>query len=151
MNELLVFETEHFTASQAEAYRLPGYLIVESRSDVTRLDEFSPEATRELAKRYVDRGFTAVKFGWEPMGESEAVDIDLVRGAREGVGEVTVACKSEMKCKSRKIGLPVAQLLERFAEAESIDVLVDRQADVPPKHTRQVIRGTVHASCDFIE
>ena len=31
-------------------------------------------------------GYTAVKFGWEPMGQSEAVDIDLVRGAREGAG-----------------------------------------------------------------
>lgn len=46
----------------------------------------TPEATRDLARRYVDRGFTAVKFGWEPMGRDEATDLALVRSAREGLG-----------------------------------------------------------------
>ena len=48
MNEFLVFETEHFTASQASAYRLPGYMIVECKLDVTRLDELAPDAAHEL-------------------------------------------------------------------------------------------------------
>ena len=43
--------------------------------------------TREIGRRWRDAGYTAVKFGWEPMGESEAVDRDLVRGAREGIGD----------------------------------------------------------------
>ena len=43
--------------------------------------------TAEIGKRWIEDGYQAVKFGWEPMGESEAVDIDLVRGAREGVGD----------------------------------------------------------------
>ena len=47
----------------------------------------TPEATRELAQRYVDRGFNAVKFGWDPMGRDEATDIALVREARKGLGE----------------------------------------------------------------
>ncbi|MBI1842795.1 MAG: mandelate racemase/muconate lactonizing enzyme family protein [Verrucomicrobia bacterium] len=42
--------------------------------------------TRDIARRWTDRGYRAVKFGWEPMGRSEALDIELVRGAREGVG-----------------------------------------------------------------
>lgn len=42
--------------------------------------------TAEIGRHWVEAGYTAVKFGWEPMGESEAVDIDLVRGAREGLG-----------------------------------------------------------------
>lgn len=46
--------------------------------------------TRDIGRRWVDAGYRAVKFGWEPMGQSEAVDIDLVRGAREGVGDGTV-------------------------------------------------------------
>jgi L-alanine-DL-glutamate epimerase-like enolase superfamily enzyme len=45
------------------------------------------QETAEIGRRWVDAGYTAVKFGWEPMGTSEAVDIDLVRGARRGVGE----------------------------------------------------------------
>ncbi|MFN9373889.1 MAG: mandelate racemase/muconate lactonizing enzyme family protein [Planctomycetaceae bacterium] len=43
--------------------------------------------TREIGRRWRNAGYTAVKFGWEPMGESEAVDRDLVRGAREGIGD----------------------------------------------------------------
>ena len=39
---------------------------------------------------WVEAGYTAVKFGWEPMGQSEAVDIDLVQGAREGLGDATL-------------------------------------------------------------
>ncbi|MBC8325919.1 MAG: mandelate racemase/muconate lactonizing enzyme family protein [Verrucomicrobia subdivision 3 bacterium] len=43
--------------------------------------------TADIGRRWIEAGYTAVKFGWEPMGESEAVDLDLVRGAREGIGE----------------------------------------------------------------
>ncbi len=42
--------------------------------------------TADIARRWVEAGYTAVKFGWEPMGTSEALDLDLVRGAREGCG-----------------------------------------------------------------
>src|SRR5215211_3046962 len=43
--------------------------------------------TADIASRWVGAGYTAVKFGWEPMGTSEAVDLDLVRGARDGLGD----------------------------------------------------------------
>lgn len=43
--------------------------------------------TADIGARWREAGYTAVKFGWEPMGDSEAVDIDLVRGARSGIGE----------------------------------------------------------------
>jgi L-alanine-DL-glutamate epimerase-like enolase superfamily enzyme len=46
--------------------------------------------TRAIAQRWIERGYRAVKFGWEPMGQSEALDIELVRGAREGVGDATL-------------------------------------------------------------
>jgi len=45
------------------------------------------EETCGIGRRWVDRGFTAVKFGWAPMGESERLDLDLVEGARRGVGD----------------------------------------------------------------
>lgn len=45
------------------------------------------KTTREKAKRWVGQGFTAVKFGWEPMGESEKKDLELAEGARLGVGD----------------------------------------------------------------
>ena len=42
--------------------------------------------TRDIGRRWIQAGYQAVKFGWEPMGQSEALDLELVRGAREGVG-----------------------------------------------------------------
>ena len=42
--------------------------------------------TKDIGQRWTEHGYQAVKFGWEPMGQSEALDIELVRGAREGVG-----------------------------------------------------------------
>jgi L-rhamnonate dehydratase len=47
----------------------------------------TPAATRDRAERFIQRGFTAVKFGWYPMGQDEKTDIALVREARAGVGE----------------------------------------------------------------
>jgi len=46
----------------------------------------TPRATGELARRFRDRGFSAVKFGWDPMGRDEETDIALVREARRGLG-----------------------------------------------------------------
>ena len=47
----------------------------------------TPEKTGELARRYRGQGFTAVKFGWDPMGQDEKTDIALVREARRGLGD----------------------------------------------------------------
>ncbi len=43
--------------------------------------------TRDIARRWSAEGYRAIKFGWEPMGQSLALDLDLVRGAREGIGD----------------------------------------------------------------
>ncbi len=45
----------------------------------------TPAKTGELARRYKDQGFTAVKFGWDPMGQDEKTDIALVREGRKGL------------------------------------------------------------------
>ncbi|MGA3039670.1 MAG: mandelate racemase/muconate lactonizing enzyme family protein [Bryobacteraceae bacterium] len=47
----------------------------------------TPEKTGELARRYRGQGCTAVKFGWDPMGQDEKTDIALVREARKGLGD----------------------------------------------------------------
>ncbi|MCA9111548.1 MAG: mandelate racemase/muconate lactonizing enzyme family protein [Planctomycetaceae bacterium] len=46
--------------------------------------------TAEIGRSWIEAGYRAVKFGWEPMGQSEQLDIELVRGAREGVGDATL-------------------------------------------------------------
>jgi len=45
------------------------------------------EATADIGRRWREAGYRAVKFGWEPMGQSEALDLELVRGARRGLGD----------------------------------------------------------------
>jgi L-alanine-DL-glutamate epimerase-like enolase superfamily enzyme len=47
----------------------------------------TPKETGERARRFRDCGFSAVKFGWDPMGQDEETDIALVREARKGLGE----------------------------------------------------------------
>lgn len=59
----------------------------ELRAYASHMFEFTPEATARRAAEAVDAGFTAVKFGWEPMGPDAALDEALVRGIREAVGD----------------------------------------------------------------
>ncbi len=43
--------------------------------------------TEAIGRRWREAGYRAVKFGWEPMGKSESLDLELVQGARRGIGE----------------------------------------------------------------
>jgi len=45
------------------------------------------QQTEEIGRRWVKAGYQAVKFGWEPMGQNESLDLELVQGARAGVGK----------------------------------------------------------------
>lgn len=47
----------------------------------------TPEETERIGAALGKRGFRAVKFGWGPMGQSEAGDIALVKAARRGIGD----------------------------------------------------------------
>ncbi len=44
-------------------------------------------ATADIGRKWRAAGYTAVKFGWEPMGQNETLDKELVRGARAGIGD----------------------------------------------------------------
>jgi L-rhamnonate dehydratase len=44
-------------------------------------------ATAAIASHWREQGYQAVKFGWEPMGQNERLDLDLVSGARRGLGD----------------------------------------------------------------
>lgn len=47
----------------------------------------TPAKTGELARRIRDRGFSAVKLGWGPMGQDARTDVELVAQARKGLGD----------------------------------------------------------------
>ncbi|RYY09436.1 MAG: mandelate racemase/muconate lactonizing enzyme family protein, partial [Chitinophagaceae bacterium] len=46
----------------------------------------TPEAIRDACAFYVQRGFTAVKFGWGVFGQDKKKDIKLVEAARDALG-----------------------------------------------------------------
>jgi len=46
----------------------------------------TPAETERIGAGLVEQGFRAVKFGWGPMGQSEASDIAHMRAARQGIG-----------------------------------------------------------------
>jgi L-rhamnonate dehydratase len=46
----------------------------------------TPGAMREAARRYLNRGFTAIKFGWGVFGEDPPRDLELVEAARSEIG-----------------------------------------------------------------
>jgi len=56
------------------------------RAYASDLFGWTGDETAEKARRWREQGYTAVKFGWAPMGQSEKVDLDLVDGARRGAG-----------------------------------------------------------------
>src|SRR6185437_15109895 len=66
---------------------LGGGFHKQIRAYASSLFGATPHETGERARRFRDLGFTAVKFGWAPMGEDEKTDIALVREARKGFGE----------------------------------------------------------------
>ena len=45
-----------------------------------------PEEIAALVAPLVRRGFTAVKFGWGPLGRDEGLDVELVAAARAAIG-----------------------------------------------------------------
>lgn len=59
----------------------------EMRAYASHMFDFDPQVTARRAGAAVDAGYTAVKFGWEPMGPDPALDESLVRGIRDAVGD----------------------------------------------------------------
>jgi L-alanine-DL-glutamate epimerase-like enolase superfamily enzyme len=46
----------------------------------------TPEAMRDATKKYLDQGFTAIKFGWGVFGKDPNMDVRLVEAARQQMG-----------------------------------------------------------------
>jgi L-alanine-DL-glutamate epimerase-like enolase superfamily enzyme len=62
------------------------------RAYASHMFDFDPETTGERAARAAKEGFTAVKFGWEPMGPDPQLDEALVRAIRTNVGDGVDVC-----------------------------------------------------------
>jgi L-alanine-DL-glutamate epimerase-like enolase superfamily enzyme len=57
------------------------------RAYASTLFRSTPGAMREAARRYLDQGFTAIKFGWGVFGEDSLRDVELVEAARTEIGD----------------------------------------------------------------
>jgi L-alanine-DL-glutamate epimerase-like enolase superfamily enzyme len=65
---------------------LGGGFAKSLRAYASSLFGATPAETKARARRFADQGFTAVKFGWDPMGQDAETDVALVREARAGLG-----------------------------------------------------------------
>ncbi len=66
---------------------LGGALRDKMRVYSSNMFQFTIEATVARARRAVDSGHTGVKFGWEPFGRDEAMDLRYVEAVRRAIGD----------------------------------------------------------------
>lgn len=57
------------------------------RAYASTLFRSTPEGMAEASHHYVERGFTAVKFGWGVFGQDSERDVQLVAAARRALGD----------------------------------------------------------------
>ncbi|HET8548236.1 MAG TPA: mandelate racemase/muconate lactonizing enzyme family protein [Bryobacteraceae bacterium] len=76
-----------------KAYGQPVHVLLGAkwrdrvRAYASTLFRPTPSAMREVTRRYLDEGFTAVKFGWGVFGEDPRRDVTLVEAARAELGD----------------------------------------------------------------
>ncbi len=76
-----------------KAVRKPLYKLLggghrdKVRAYASTLFRPEPSAMEEACRRYIEQGFTAVKFGWGVFGEDPGRDVLLVEAARRGLGD----------------------------------------------------------------
>jgi L-rhamnonate dehydratase len=58
----------------------------EVRAYASTLFRPTPAAMHEATQRYLDQGFTAIKFGWGVFGQNPKRDVELVAAARKSMG-----------------------------------------------------------------
>jgi L-alanine-DL-glutamate epimerase-like enolase superfamily enzyme len=75
-------------------YRQPIHLLLGARwrdkvrAYASTLFRPTPQAMREATRKYLDEGFTAVKFGWGVFGRDPNLDVRLVEAARKEMGDI---------------------------------------------------------------
>jgi L-rhamnonate dehydratase len=72
------------------------------------------DEVRELVEAQVQRGFTAVKLGWGPLGYDVRRDVELVRAARRAAGDHTELMIDIGKRYRFKTALYMARACEQF-------------------------------------
>lgn len=90
--DLALWDIKGKLASQP-VYMLRGGAYRKSvRAYASHMFDFDPVTTGQRAAEAAKAGFTAVKFGWEPLGPDPELDETLVRTIRESVGDGVDVC-----------------------------------------------------------
>src|SRR5438270_13495783 len=74
----------------------------------------TPAETERTARALAAQGYRAVKFGWGPMGQSEASDLAHVQAARRGVGDDVELMVDAGLCWDTATAIRRAQQFEPF-------------------------------------
>jgi len=74
----------------------------------------TPADTKKLAEEAVAHGFTAIKFGWGPLGQDPDVDCAHIRAAREVLGDDRDLMVDAGHAWDAKTALERAKLFEQF-------------------------------------
>src|SRR6516165_1099334 len=74
----------------------------------------TPAETERIGRELAAQGYRAVKFGWGPMGQSEASDLAHVRAARQGIGPDVELMVDAGLCWDTATAIRRAQQFEEF-------------------------------------
>jgi L-rhamnonate dehydratase len=66
---------------------LGGSYVDRVRAYASALMPENKEAVKKMVESYTAQGFTAVKFGWGPLGYDKHFDIELIKTARQAAGD----------------------------------------------------------------
>lgn len=66
---------------------LGGAYRDEVRAYASTLFRPTPDDIKRACEYYLEKGFTAIKFGWGVFGQDRKLDIELVKAARQAVGD----------------------------------------------------------------
>ena len=66
---------------------LGGSYVDKVRAYASALMPENKETVKKMVESYAAQGFTAVKFGWGPLGYDKHFDIELIRTARQAAGD----------------------------------------------------------------
>ena len=66
---------------------LGGSYVKKARAYASALMPETTDGVKKLVDAYISQGYTAVKFGWGPLGYNVKFDIELIKTARQAAGD----------------------------------------------------------------
>jgi len=72
------------------------------------------EAVKKMVESYISQGFTAIKFGWGPLGYDVHFDIELIKTARQAAGDQVEIMIDIGKRYRLKSAMYIAKALEQL-------------------------------------